>query len=103
MNSDKRYKESMERKLKEFSDIELSKVLLEKIKPWIGQSVKVFIGVEDEILELLIFQLLQETKHPNPKRIYDQLVGFFGDKTYDFMQKLWSRLETIQNDQSSKV
>jgi len=85
-----RFAESLSKK------VDMKKVKLESIKPWIGQRVSELLGMEDDVLnEFVINQL--EDKNPDGKRIQINLTGFLNGKNARiFTGELWDMLISAQ-------
>ena len=100
--------------------IDLSKVKLDIIKPWINKRITVllgtnffpclfsridhfnfkflFSGVEDDVVIEFIFNQL-EAKDVDPKRMQINLTGFLNGKNARiFMGELWTMLDSAQNN-----
>jgi len=76
--------------------INMNRINFETIKPWIEKRITSIIGIEDEILTALIYNLLQDTQHPDPKMMHIQLMGFLESHTEEFMIELWTMLLNAQ-------
>ncbi|KAJ1944107.1 hypothetical protein FBU59_002697, partial [Linderina macrospora] len=79
--------------------VDMAKVNMEVIKPWIATTVNELLGVEDEVLLDYIVNLLSESNTPDPKSIQVNLTGFLESKTQGFMQDLWTLLLEAQDCQ----
>ncbi|KAJ1819931.1 Serine/arginine repetitive matrix protein 1 [Coemansia sp. RSA 2599] len=76
--------------------VDMSKVNVEAIKPWISSRIHELLGIEDEVLYEYVVNMLEESKSPDPKTMQVNLTGFFEAKTQDFMQSLWRVLLEAQ-------
>lgn len=102
-DNDARYT-SAERKLllstkfpAEFSQkVDIQKVNVEVIRPWISDEVQRMLGFEDEVVIELVSSMLQDSRWPDPKRCQLNLMGFLEKKTPAFMLKLWTLLLSAQ-------
>jgi len=71
--------------------VDLSKVKIEVIKPWITKRVTEYLGFEDEVVINLIFNMLE--KPPvDPKDLQINLTGFLEHNTKRFVLELWKML-----------
>ena len=80
--------------------IEMKKVKIEVIKPWINERVVQIFGKEvDAIVEFIFNQL--EAKDPDPRKMQISLTGFLNDKNARiFMGELWDLLDSAQKTTS---
>ena len=77
--------------------IDIDKVDLEVIKPWISREITALLGVEDEVLIGMIEVLLEECKiHKNGAHMYAQLESFLEKQTETFCVQLWELLASAQ-------
>ncbi|KAJ2489467.1 separin protein [Coemansia sp. RSA 2050] len=76
--------------------IDMSKVNLEIIKPWISRKIHELLGIEDEVLFEYVVNMLQESNTPDGKAMQVNLTGFLESKTVEFMQSLWTILLEAQ-------
>ncbi|KAL3699407.1 hypothetical protein R1sor_017429 [Riccia sorocarpa] len=77
--------------------IEMSKVKMDVIKPWIATRVTELLGFEDEVLINFIYGLL-DVKEADGKHLQIQLTGFMEKNTVRFMKELWGLLTSAQNN-----
>ncbi|XP_010787171.1 serine/arginine repetitive matrix protein 1 isoform X2 [Notothenia coriiceps] len=78
--------------------VDMTKVNLEVIKPWITQRVTETLGFEDDVVIELIFNLLEE-KNPDSKMMQINLTGFLnGKNAREFMRDLWPLLLSAQEN-----
>jgi len=76
--------------------VNIKKVNLEVIKPWITKRVTELLGgVEDEVLIGMIFSYLEDTGI-RPKEMMINLLSFLEKNTSLFMKELWSMLISAQ-------
>jgi len=79
--------------------VDMEKVNLDTIKPWITKRTTELLGMEDEIVNGLIFELLNSEKHPDPKGMQITLTGFLqGKNARVFMGELWELLVSAQEN-----
>ncbi|KAJ2869018.1 Serine/arginine repetitive matrix protein 1 [Coemansia aciculifera] len=76
--------------------VDMSKVNMEVIKPWISRKINELLGIEDEVLFEYVVNLLQESNTPDGKAMQVNLTGFLESKTVEFMQSLWTLLLEAQ-------
>uniref|UniRef100_A0A7N8YFM5 Serine/arginine repetitive matrix protein 1 n=1 Tax=Mastacembelus armatus TaxID=205130 RepID=A0A7N8YFM5_9TELE len=78
--------------------VDMTKVNLEVIKPWITQRVTEILGFEDDVVIEFIFNQLEE-KHPDSKMMQINLTGFLnGKNAREFMKDLWPLLLSAQDN-----
>ncbi|RPA86925.1 PWI domain-containing protein, partial [Ascobolus immersus RN42] len=85
--------------------VDMKKVKLEAIKPWIAKTLTDLMGGnEDDVLIDYTFTLLEEKANvgfpnPDPRYIQHNLTGFLGAKdTPPFCHKLWKLLLSAQSN-----
>ncbi|KAJ8550795.1 hypothetical protein K7X08_000165 [Anisodus acutangulus] len=79
--------------------VDMTKVKMDVMKPWIAKRVTELIGFEDEVLINFIYSLL-ERKVVNGKEVQISLTGFMERNTGKFMKELWVLLLSAQNNAS---
>ncbi|CAN1231408.1 Serine/arginine repetitive matrix protein 1 [Linum grandiflorum] len=79
--------------------VDMTKVKMDVVKPWIATRVTEFLGFEDEVLINFIYGLLDAQK-VNGKEVQIQLTGFMEKNTGKFMKELWSLLLSAQKNAS---
>lgn len=78
--------------------VDMSKVNLEVIKPWITKRVTEILGFEDDVVIEFIFNQL-EVKNPDSKMMQINLTGFLnGKNAREFMGELWPLLLSAQEN-----
>ncbi|CAN4093314.1 unnamed protein product [Withania somnifera] len=77
--------------------VDMTKVKMDVMKPWIAKRVTELIGFEDEVLINFIYSLL-ERKVVNGKEVQISLTGFMERNTGKFMKELWVLLLSAQNN-----
>ena len=75
--------------------VDMAKVQLEVIRPWIHQELQKYLGVEDDILKGYVESQL-ESKPLDPKQMQLSLTGFLEKNTSAFMRDLWDLLLSAQ-------
>ncbi|KAJ3056809.1 hypothetical protein HK097_004073 [Rhizophlyctis rosea] len=75
--------------------VDIKKVNLTVLKPWITEKVVKLMGFEDDVLIDYIFSLLEESD-VDPRNMQIQLAGFLEFKTPEFMEALWNLLVSAQ-------
>ncbi|ELU16159.1 hypothetical protein CAPTEDRAFT_163872, partial [Capitella teleta] len=69
--------------------VDMTKVNLDTMKPWITKRVTELLKFEDDVVIEFIFNQLEE-KHPDPKEMQINLTGFLNLRnTRTFMEELW--------------
>ncbi|KAG1826653.1 hypothetical protein EV424DRAFT_1345436 [Suillus variegatus] len=78
--------------------VDLKKVNLNVIRPWIAKKVTELVGFEDEVVVEYAMGLLDDPNHttPDPKKMQINLTGFLTASTPSFMTALWSLLLEAQ-------
>ncbi|KAL9544428.1 hypothetical protein MBANPS3_007633 [Mucor bainieri] len=76
--------------------VDMKKVNLDVIKPWISNRITELLGFEDEVVIDYTCSLLEE-KDQDPKRMQINLTGFLESKTQAFLSELWNLLLSAQN------
>ncbi|GMJ00796.1 hypothetical protein HRI_003748800 [Hibiscus trionum] len=79
--------------------VNMTKVKMDVIRPWIATRVTELLGFEDEVLINFIYGLLDE-KEVNGKQIQISLTGFMEKNTGKFMKELWTLLLSAQRNAS---
>ncbi|XP_020108108.1 serine/arginine repetitive matrix protein 1 isoform X2 [Ananas comosus] len=79
--------------------VDMTKVKMDVIRPWIATRVTELLGFEDEVLINFIYGLL-DGKEIDGKQIQIQLTGFMEKNTVKFMKELWGLLLSAQKNAS---
>lgn len=79
--------------------VDITKVKMDVMKPWIANRATELLGFEDEVLINFIYGLL-EGKVVNGKEIQIQLTGFMEKNTGKFMKELWTLLLSAEKNAS---
>ncbi|WCJ20466.1 Serine/arginine repetitive matrix protein 1 [Euphorbia peplus] len=79
--------------------VDMKKVKMDVMRPWIATRVTELLGFEDEVLINFIYGLL-DTKEVNGKEVQIQLTGFMEKNTGKFMKELWTLLLSAQKNES---
>ncbi|KAE8660379.1 Splicing factor PWI domain-containing protein, putative isoform 2 [Hibiscus syriacus] len=79
--------------------VNMTKVKMDVIRPWIATRVTELLGFEDEVLINFIYGLLDE-KEVNGKQVQISLTGFMEKNTGKFMKELWTLLLSAQRNAS---
>lgn len=77
--------------------VDMAKVNMDVMKPWIARRVTEILGVEDEVLINFIYGLLEDPK-VSGKAVQIHLTGFMEKNTGKFMKELWGLLLTAQRN-----
>ncbi|KAF8882473.1 PWI domain-containing protein, partial [Infundibulicybe gibba] len=79
--------------------VDMRKVNLNVIRPWIAKKVVELVGFEDEVVVEYAMGLLEDQQPtPDPKKMQINLTGFLTTKTPSFMLALWRLLLEAQDD-----
>lgn len=76
--------------------VDMRKVELSVIKPWIARRVTELLGFEDDVVLEYASGMLEEERFPDAKKVQIQLMGFLESKTGEFMSELWELLISAQ-------
>ncbi|KAF8504818.1 PWI domain-containing protein, partial [Russula emetica] len=78
--------------------VDMRKVNLQVIRPWVAKKVVELVGFEDEVLIEYAMGLLEDESKPtpDPKKMQINLTGFLTDSTPAFMVALWNLLIEAQ-------
>ncbi|KAI8322660.1 PWI domain-containing protein [Martensiomyces pterosporus] len=105
-DQDQRFGDASKKLLKDMSfsallkrKVDMSKVNMEVVKPWIATKINETLGIEDEVLFEYVVNMLEESSTPDPKTMQLNLTGFLESKTQGFMQSLWAVLLEAQQSQ----
>ncbi|KAK8959843.1 hypothetical protein KSP40_PGU017668 [Platanthera guangdongensis] len=79
--------------------VDMTKVKMDVIRPWIATRATELLGFEDEVLINFVYGLL-DVKLVDGKKIQIQLTGFMEKNTSKFMKELWNLLLSAQNNVS---
>ncbi|XP_012066964.1 serine/arginine repetitive matrix protein 1 isoform X4 [Jatropha curcas] len=79
--------------------VDMRKVKMDVIRPWIANRVTELLGFEDEVLINFIYGLL-DAKEVNGKEVQISLTGFMEKNTGKFMKELWTLLLSAQKNES---
>ncbi|KAL0067473.1 hypothetical protein AAF712_005461 [Marasmius tenuissimus] len=80
--------------------VDMRKVNLNVIRPWIAKKVVELVGFEDEVVVEYAMGLLEDKSQsfPDPKKMQINLTGFLTKDTPAFMSALWTLLLEAQSD-----
>ncbi|GAA5819964.1 hypothetical protein JCM11491_002694 [Sporobolomyces phaffii] len=104
-DQDPRFKDKQAMQIKKMSfpasfntKVDMRKVEMAVMKPWIAKQVTTLLGFEDDVLIEYVNSLLEDDDHPivDPKHLQVLLQGFLEDKTPTFMNQLWDLLLSAQ-------
>ncbi|XP_022729256.1 serine/arginine repetitive matrix protein 1-like isoform X2 [Durio zibethinus] len=79
--------------------VDMTKVKMDVVRPWIATRVTELLGFEDEVLINFIYGLL-DGKEVNGKQVQISLTGFMEKNTGKFMKELWNLLLSAQRNAS---
>ncbi|RKP24452.1 PWI domain-containing protein [Syncephalis pseudoplumigaleata] len=77
--------------------VDIAKVNVELMQPWIAKRIKELLGFEDEVVTEFVYGMLAE-KDLDPRRIQIDLTGFLEDKAPQFVTELWDMLLSAQEN-----
>uniref|UniRef100_H2YMJ4 Serine/arginine repetitive matrix protein 1 n=1 Tax=Ciona savignyi TaxID=51511 RepID=H2YMJ4_CIOSA len=76
--------------------VDMKKVRLDTMKPWISKRITEILGFEDDVVIEFVFNSLEE-QHPDPKVLQINLTGFLNGKNSRlFLGELWELLASAQ-------
>ncbi|EIN08507.1 PWI domain-containing protein, partial [Punctularia strigosozonata HHB-11173 SS5] len=76
--------------------VDMRKVNLQVIRPWVTKKVVEFVGFEDEVVVEYAMGLMEDENFPDPKKMQINLTGFLTSSTPAFMSALWNLLLEAQ-------
>ncbi|ETS63133.1 hypothetical protein PaG_02911 [Moesziomyces aphidis] len=76
--------------------VDMHKVELSVMKPWIARRITELLGFEDEVVLEYAVGMLEEGRYPDAKKMQIQLTGFLEASTAEFMAELWELLISAQ-------
>ncbi|EGO03892.1 hypothetical protein SERLA73DRAFT_158340, partial [Serpula lacrymans var. lacrymans S7.3] len=78
--------------------VDMRKVNVQVIRPWIAKKVVELVGLEDEVVVEYAMGLLEDPDQPtpDPKKMQINLTGFLTNSTSSFMIALWNLLLEAQ-------
>lgn len=88
-------------------EVDLHKVDLQAIRPWAAEKIEKILGFEDEIVENMVFNMLEQAEESarrdsrrrsvDPRHLQIQLIGFLGQEaSMEFVLELWKKLRSDQ-------
>eukprot|EP00126_Sphaerothecum_destruens_P005180 Sdes_comp18619_c0_seq1m8796 len=77
--------------------VDISKINLSVIKPWIKDRITALLGFEDDVVIDFVSTQLEEENFPDPKIIQVNLTGFLEKMTSSFVADLWNLLLDAQS------
>ncbi|KAF0312549.1 Serine/arginine repetitive matrix protein 1 [Amphibalanus amphitrite] len=98
---DNRFSDKEKKMMKQmrFSDnltkkVDMTRVKLDVLKPWITQRITQLLGIEDDVVIEFVFNQLEE-RNPDPKKMQINLTGFLNGKNARvFLHELWGLLSS---------
>ncbi|EOD09494.1 hypothetical protein EMIHUDRAFT_58282, partial [Emiliania huxleyi CCMP1516] len=78
--------------------VDMKKVNLDVMLPWITEQVSEYLGFEDEVVIGYVESQLRETD-VDPKKMQLSLTGFLEANTPPFMRDLWALLVSAQENE----
>ncbi|KAJ3783292.1 PWI domain-containing protein, partial [Lentinula aff. detonsa] len=89
-----------DKKVCKLDSVDMRKVNLTVIRPWIAKKVVELVGFEDEVVVEYAMGLLEDKQEPtpDPKKMQINLTGFLTKDTPAFMSALWKLLLEAQSD-----
>mmetsp|Transcript_14871 Transcript_14871/g.47835 ORF Transcript_14871/g.47835 Transcript_14871/m.47835 type:complete len:133 (-) Transcript_14871:125-523(-) len=81
--------------------VDMKKVNLDVMLPWITEQVSEYLGFEDEVVIGYVESQLRETDgaRVDPKKMQLSLTGFLEANTPPFMRDLWALLVSAQENE----
>lgn len=77
--------------------VDMSKVKLDVLRPWISQKITEILHIEDDVVVEFVYNQLEEEKYPCPKKMQINMTGFLNGKNARvFMDELWALLISAQ-------
>ncbi|KAI6233063.1 Serine arginine repetitive matrix protein [Aphelenchoides fujianensis] len=76
--------------------VDIKKVQIDVVKPWITKKLTAMLGIEDDVVAEFVFAQLEE-KDLNPKRLQINITGFLNARrAREFVSELWTLLVEAQ-------
>lgn len=76
--------------------VDMKKVELDVMKPWIATRVGELLGFDDDVVLEYASGMLEQERFPDPRKVQIQLTGFLESQTSVFMGELWTLLLSAQ-------
>ncbi|WFD42973.1 hypothetical protein MPSI1_001624 [Malassezia psittaci] len=76
--------------------VDMRKVNMQVMRPWIAEKVESLLGFEDEVLVEFVSDQLENEEFPDPRKMQISLTGFLEKRARPFMAELWSLLLSAQ-------
>jgi serine/arginine repetitive matrix protein 1 len=81
--------------------VDMSKVKLDVLRPWISQKITDILHIEDDVVVEFVYNQLEEEKFPCPKKMQINMTGFLNGKNARmFMDELWALLLSAQESEN---
>lgn len=81
--------------------VDMSKVKLDVLRPWISQKITDILNIEDDVVVEFVYNQLEEEKFPCPKKMQINMTGFLNGKNARvFMDELWALLLSAQESET---
>ncbi|EPE36055.1 PWI [Glarea lozoyensis ATCC 20868] len=77
--------------------VDMQKVRTEVVKKWIASRISDILGNEDDVVIEMIYNLIEEKRFPDIKKIQIQLTGFLDKDTASFCKELWKLCLSAQS------
>ncbi|XP_026471034.1 serine/arginine repetitive matrix protein 1-like [Ctenocephalides felis] len=80
--------------------VDMSKVKLDVLRPWITQKITDLLHIEDDVVVEFVYNQL-DVQFPCPKKMQINMTGFLNEKNArQFMDELWALLLSAQDTES---
>lgn len=76
--------------------VDMERVNMQVMRPWIVERVEELLGLEDEVLVEYVMSQLEEERYPDPRKMQISLTGFLEKNARIFMAELWRLLMSAQ-------
>lgn len=107
LGQDSRFGDKHEKLLKQLKfppeydlKVDMKKVKLDIIKPWIAKRISEFLGMDDEVVVGLCFNLLEEKGELDPRNVQITMTGFLERNAKKFVAELWGMLHSASQNAS---
>ncbi|KAK0545760.1 hypothetical protein OC845_004943 [Tilletia horrida] len=79
--------------------VDLSRVQMQVIRPWITARVTELLGIDDDVVCDYAFSLLEDADNtsPDPRKLQVALMGFLNQHAAQFVSELWTLLLSAQD------
>ncbi len=103
-DQDNRFKDKQNKLMKQMQfpsefdqKVDMKQVRWDVMKPWVLQRINELMGIEDDVLVSMVFNVFEADQFPNIKELQINLTGFMASKAKLFCTELWNHLLGAQS------